>query len=104
MACGGNADAAKRITPVTTRQGSLSSAHDANGDGRPTRELLDAPVRFASKSTRTKTASLDRWEYYGRIKARESGSSRANDGKEDPVYADPTDRSRICVSTRRDGK
>jgi len=108
-ACGGNADAAKRIQPVYDKTGKLQLLrYDANGDGKTdTWSYMDGARVVRIEIDKDEDGKLDRWEYYGADQKLERvGSSRANDGKEDSwSYAGPDGSiARIEVSTRRDGK
>ena len=82
--------------------------YDSNGDGKvDTWSYMDGTRVLRIEIDKDEDGKLDRWEYYDADqKLEKTGTSRANDGKEDAwMYAGPDGAIvRIDVSTKRDGK
>jgi hypothetical protein len=82
--------------------------YDANGDGRiDTWSYMDGTRVLRIEIDKDEDGKIERWEYYdANQKLEKTGTSRANDGKEDAWLFAGADGAivRIDVSTRRDGK
>jgi len=81
--------------------------YDSNGDGKvDTWSYMDGTRVVRIEIDMDEDGKIDRWEYYDADqKLEKTGTSRANDGKEDAwVYTGPDGAiARIDVSTNRDG-
>lgn len=82
--------------------------YDSNGNGKVDAwSYMDGTRVLRIEIDMDEDGNLDRWDYYdAEQKLEKSGTSRANDGKEDAwMYAGPDGAIvRIDVSTKRDGK
>jgi hypothetical protein len=82
--------------------------YDSNGNGKvDTWSYMDGTRVLRIEIDQDEDGKIDRWEYYdANQKLEKTGTSRANDGKEDAwSYAGPDGAIvRIDVSTKRDGR
>ena len=103
-------DRNKRIEPVYDKQtGRLQLLkYDSNGNGKvDTWSYMDGTRVLRIEIDKDEDGKVDRWEYYdGNQKLEKTGTSRANDGKEDAwLYTGPDGSIvRVEFSTKRDGK